>query len=89
MAFWQQSTHLCVLDADASQLPFQDQTFDLVLGNLVLHWCADPQQAIGEWARLLRPGGLILLSTYGPDTLHELRHAFATADRASISAPAG
>ena len=65
---------------DAQALPFADACFDLVHSNLCLQWCDDPGLAIAEFARVLKPGGLLLFSTFGPATLHELRTAFAAAD---------
>jgi malonyl-CoA O-methyltransferase len=65
---------------DLQRLPFADAAFDVVWSNLCLQWCDDPGLAIAECARVLRPGGLLLLTTFGPSTLHELREAFAAAD---------
>jgi malonyl-CoA O-methyltransferase len=70
-------TRVC---ADLQTLPFADAAFDIVWSNLCLQWCNDPGLAIAECARVLRPGGLLLLTTFGPSTLHELRDAFAAAD---------
>jgi malonyl-CoA O-methyltransferase len=66
--------------ADVQALPFPDAAFDLVYSNLCLQWCDDPGLAIAELARVLRPGGLLLFTTFGPGTLYELRDAFAKAD---------
>ncbi|HKE46924.1 MAG TPA: malonyl-ACP O-methyltransferase BioC [Rhodanobacteraceae bacterium] len=65
---------------DAQALPFADAAFDLIYSNLCLQWCDDPGLALAEFARVLRPGGLLLFTTFGPATLHELRAAFAEAD---------
>ena len=46
--------------ADVQVLPFPDRTFDLVLCIEVLRYLADPEQCIGEIARVLRPGGTCL-----------------------------
>ena len=45
--------------AEAEQLPFEDQSFDLVFGHAVLHHVPDPGRAFAEFHRVLRPGGLI------------------------------
>jgi malonyl-CoA O-methyltransferase len=66
--------------ADMQSLPFPDAAFGLVYSNLCLQWCDDPGLAIAELARVLRPGGLLLFTTFGPGTLFELRAAFAEAD---------
>jgi len=69
--------------ADAYALPFGDGTFDLVFSNLMLQWCDDLDAVFGEIARVLKPGGLLLFSTFGPDTLGELREAWSQAGDAS------
>jgi malonyl-CoA O-methyltransferase len=51
----------------------------LLVSNLALQWC-DPDQVFTEFARVLRPGGLLLFSSFGPDTLIELRRAWASVD---------
>jgi malonyl-CoA O-methyltransferase len=66
--------------ADAQALPLADASIDLLHSNLCLQWCEDPGLALAEFRRVLRPGGLLLFSTFGPDTLKELRAAFAEAD---------
>ncbi|HEY0180879.1 MAG TPA: malonyl-ACP O-methyltransferase BioC [Dokdonella sp.] len=68
--------------ADAQALPLADASVDLVHSNLCLQWCDDPGLALAEFRRVLRPGGQLLFSTFGPDTLKELRAAFAAADAA-------
>jgi malonyl-CoA O-methyltransferase len=62
--------------ADAYALPFADGAFDLVFSSLMLQWCDDLDAVFGEIARVLRPGGLLLFSTFGPGTLAELREAW-------------
>jgi malonyl-CoA O-methyltransferase len=66
--------------ADARALPFEDASFDLVFSNLMLQWLAPPDTALAEIRRVLKPGGLLLLSSFGPETLRELRAAWETAD---------
>jgi ubiquinone/menaquinone biosynthesis C-methylase UbiE len=48
--------------ADAERLPFDDATFDLVLGHAVLHHIPDLDRAFAEFLRVLRPGGVILFA---------------------------
>jgi ubiquinone/menaquinone biosynthesis C-methylase UbiE len=45
--------------AEAAELPFPDESFDLVFGHAVLHHLPDVDRAFGEFARVLRPGGTI------------------------------
>ena len=66
--------------ADAAALPLQAASVDLVVSNLTLQWCPDLPATFGEFRRVLRPGGVALFSTFGPDTLHELRAAWAAVD---------
>jgi malonyl-CoA O-methyltransferase len=66
--------------ADAYTLPFRDASFDLVFSSLMLQWCDDLEAVFAELARVLKPGGLLLFSTFGPGTLAELRDSWAAAD---------
>jgi malonyl-CoA O-methyltransferase len=66
--------------ADMERLPFADASFDMVHSNATLQWATDLDGALGELHRVLRPGGLLLFSTFGPDTLRELREAWAQVD---------
>ncbi|MBU0501530.1 MAG: malonyl-ACP O-methyltransferase BioC [Gammaproteobacteria bacterium] len=68
------------LCADAEHLPLADGCLDLILSNAMLQWCDDPALVFREWLRVLRPGGLLLFTSFGPDTLRELRSAWATVD---------
>jgi len=63
--------------ADAGYLPFADACFDLVGSNLAMQWVGDPQRMLAEMRRVLAPGGLLLLSTFGRRTLGELRQSLA------------
>jgi malonyl-CoA O-methyltransferase len=69
----------CV-EADARALPFDTASFDLVFSNLMLQWLQPPDAALAEIRRVLRPGGLLLASSFGPGTLQELRAAWSAAD---------
>jgi malonyl-CoA O-methyltransferase len=64
--------HVC---ADASVLPLADDTVDLAFSNLMLHWHPAPHTVFPEWKRVLRIGGLLMFSCFGPDTLKQLRAA--------------
>lgn len=69
--------------ADAYALPFAAGAFDLVFSNLMLQWCDDLDAVFAQIARVLKPGGLLLFSTFGPGTLAELREAWRAAGDAS------
>jgi malonyl-CoA O-methyltransferase len=64
---------------DAENMPLADDSVDLVVSNLMLQWC-DPDAAFLEFRRVLAPQGLLCFSTFGPDTLRELRSAWAQVD---------
>jgi len=61
--------------ADFLRIPLADASVELVWSNLALHWVNDPLAAFREFERVLAPGGLVMFSTLGPDTLQELRVA--------------
>ncbi|MEO8308074.1 MAG: malonyl-ACP O-methyltransferase BioC [Pseudomonadota bacterium] len=69
----------CV-EADARALPFESASIDLLFTSLMLQWIDPPDVALAEMRRVLRPGGLLLASSFGPETLQELRAAWATVD---------
>lgn len=61
--------------ADMEALPLAAASMDFAWSNLALQWSNDLDRALGEMARVLRPEGLLMFSTFGPDTLKELREA--------------
>lgn len=68
-----------VLGGDAAALPLRAGCVDLLLASLVLPWCR-PDRLFGEAARVLTDGGALLFATLGPDSLQEIRAAFAAVD---------
>jgi malonyl-CoA O-methyltransferase len=68
-----------LLCADATRLPLADASVDVVFSNLLVPWC-DPDALFGELRRVLAPRGLLTLTGLGPDTLKELRSAWASVD---------
>jgi malonyl-CoA O-methyltransferase len=65
--------------ADALRLPLEDGSVDLVFSNFLLPW-TDPEAAFKEFRRVLAPRGLLCFTSLGPDTLKELRGAWAQVD---------
>ncbi len=74
---WRRPAYVC---ADAEALPLATASVDLIFSNLTFQWCNRLDHLFGECARVLRPGGLILFSTFGPDTLEELRASWEAVD---------
>ncbi|HEV7391973.1 MAG TPA: malonyl-ACP O-methyltransferase BioC [Burkholderiales bacterium] len=66
--------------ADIEHLPFASGSVGLVWSNLALQWMTDLPHAFAEMYRVLEPGGLLMFSTFGPDTLKELRRAYEGTD---------
>ena len=64
---------------DAESLPVADAAADMVISNLMLQWC-EPVRVFAEIRRVLRPGGVFMFTSFGPDTLTELRAAWRVAD---------
>ena len=69
-----------VLCGDIEQLPLAAARADLIWSNLALQWVNDPARVFAEFHRVLAPAGLVMFSTFGPDTLKELRAAYRGAD---------
>lgn len=63
--------HCSWVVGDAHALPLADRSVDLVWSNLTAHWFDDPVSAVAQWRRVLRPGGLLMFSLFGVDTLRE------------------
>nr|WP_238266587.1 methyltransferase domain-containing protein [Paraburkholderia terrae] len=68
--------------ADFSALPFASGAFEFIWSNLALHWHSRPDLVFPEWQRVLKVNGLLMFSTLGPDTLKELRGAYAEIEAA-------
>jgi malonyl-CoA O-methyltransferase len=69
-----------LLCGDAEMLPVADQSVDLIFSNLTLQWCNDLDTTFAEFRRVLKPGGLLMFSSLGPDTLKELRASWRATD---------
>ncbi|WP_242111872.1 malonyl-ACP O-methyltransferase BioC [Luteimonas aquatica] len=75
------------INADARALPLAENSVDVLFCNLCLQWVEDLPAAFAGFRRVLKPDGLLLCSTFGPETLGELREAFALADAAPHVSP--
>ena len=82
--FVQRPRQVC---ADARALPLAESSIDVLFSNLCLQWVDDLDAVFAGFRRVLRPGGLLLVSTFGPETLWELREAFAHTDAAPHVSP--
>ena len=82
--WWKPFSRVC---ADARALPLAEGSVDVVFSNLCLQWVEDLPAVFAGMRRVLKPGGLLLCSSFGPETLAELREAFARADAAPHVSP--
>lgn len=69
------------INADAERLPLKAASVDLIVSNLTLQWC-NPDRSFRACMQALRPGGLLMFTSFGPDTLIELRRAWRAVDEA-------
>lgn len=68
---------------EVERLPLADESLDMIVSNLMLQWCNNVELVFKEFLRVLKPKGILLFSTLGPDTLQELRHSWAAVDQYS------
>lgn len=71
------SEYIC---GDLEALPLQSGSVDMLWSSLALQWCNDLDATFSGMRRVLAPNGLLMFSTFGPDTLRELRQAFSQID---------
>jgi len=69
-----------VVNADMERMPFAHDSFDLLFSNLAMQWANDLGATFREVARIGNSGGLFMFTTFGPDTLKELRDSWADID---------
>ncbi|MFA6921322.1 MAG: malonyl-ACP O-methyltransferase BioC [Gallionella sp.] len=69
--------------ADVEALPLASGSIDMVWSNLALQWCNDLPATFAGINRVMKVDGLLMFSTFGPDTLQELRQAFSGVDEHS------
>ncbi|WP_111642729.1 malonyl-ACP O-methyltransferase BioC [Marinimicrobium alkaliphilum] len=68
------------LGGDAESLPLADASIDIIYSSLAIQWCSDLPALFAELRRVLKPGGHLLFSTLGPQTLWELKRAWQQVD---------
>lgn len=80
-------THLAI--GDAQFLPYEDHRFDVVMANHMLYHVADIDKAIGEFRRVLKPDGVLMVATNSLNSMQELqvlmRRAIVLLTRTSAS----
>lgn len=74
------SSALHYVCADAEQLPFADNSLDGVYSNLALQWCDRLDHVLVDLKRIMKSGSPLIFSTFGPETLKELKSAWAKVD---------
>lgn len=65
-----------LLSSDCDDLPFGDSFFDCIVSNLAFQWTPDGAATFREIQRVLKPGGLLLFSILGSNTLKEFRESY-------------
>lgn len=66
--------------SDAHKLPIDAASVDIVFANMLLHWCNEGD-VFTECLRILKPGGLLIMSSLGETSLVELKHAWLNVDK--------
>lgn len=85
-SWWQKLNPFATVDrvafinADAYQLPFVDNSMDMLVSSLMLQWCDELPKVLAECRRVLRPNGVLFIASLGPDTLKEIRLAWQAVD---------
>ncbi|CAN7343404.1 malonyl-ACP O-methyltransferase BioC [Paenibacillus sp. LjRoot56] len=79
------STRLQFLEADVEvwAIDAPSASFDLIISNACFQWLSNQVHTLGHLRRLLRPGGMLVFTTFGPHTFHELHKSFHEVYRAS------
>lgn len=77
---WLSRRRASYVQAEASYLPFPDQSIDMVFSNLLLPFIDRPENVFAEVSRVLREDGVFAFATLGPDSLQEMREAWRHVD---------
>ena len=75
---WRRKLHVAC--AAAEDLPYRDDSFDLVISNLMLQWCDDLVATFTGINRVLVPEGCFMFASFGTDTMVELRESWKAVD---------
>lgn len=73
------------IQSDLAHSSLEPESIDLVWSNLALHWHPAPHEVLQEWARIIRPNGLVFFSCFGPATMQELRQALVQAQLSTVT----
>ncbi len=68
------------LCADMHRLPFASRSIDLIFSNLAMQWSYDLPAIFREFRRVMTTEAMLVFSSFGPDTLHELKQAWRSVD---------
>lgn len=71
-----EDANITVINEINAILPLRDHSVDLIFSNLFFSWCEDSKKLLSQWQRILRPNGLIIFSSFGLDTLRELKETY-------------
>jgi len=74
---WTRTSKAVYVCGDNEKLPLHAACADMLWSMLSFHWAKDLAAVFAECRRILKPGGLLMFTTFGPDTLKELRSAWA------------
>ena len=70
-----------IVCCDAEKLSIKDESVDLIFSTSTFQWCEDLNLVFTECLRILKPDGVLVFTSFGPDTLKELRQSWACVDQ--------
>jgi len=70
-----------LINGDMENLPIKDQSVDLIFSNLAIQWVNDLEQTLKEFKRIGKKQGLLMFTTFGPNTLWELNESWYQIDK--------
>lgn len=73
--------HFVLADIELWAASAPSASYHLIVSSACFQWLSHPQETLHNLRRLLKPGGMMAFSTFGPDTFRELHHAFDDAYR--------